>query len=132
MCFNLMFHTAVQYNKKDLERLLMRLQRSVGTEEYVEKILLSAYEGKKKKIRQKYIIIWWIATHISVLPDLRLDLERKQDLFRSLWRIVFPGRKENDKKIALGKVDERGRAQIITTYESVLFELLKEAGTEKL
>ena len=38
-------------------------------------------------------------------------------------------RKENDKKIALQRMKEEGA--IITTYESALFELLKEAGTEK-
>ena len=94
----------------------------------MEKISFSAHEGVKEKIRdKKYIIICGIETHICVLQTV-IDL-KAAGFIPIIVENCVSSRKENDKKIALQRMKEEGA--IITTYESVLFELLKEAGTEK-
>ena len=66
-------------------------------------------------------------SHICVLQTV-IDL-KAAGFIPVIVENCVSSRKENDKKIALQRMKEEGA--IITTYESVLFELLKEAGTEK-
>ena len=117
-----------QQYTKGLGETVNEITTAAGTEEYVEKISFSAYEGVKKKIRdKKYIIICGIETHICVLQTV-IDL-KAAGFIPVIVENCVSSRKENDKKIALQRMKEEGA--IITTYESVLFELLKEARTEK-
>ena len=117
-----------QQYTKGLGETVNEITTAAGTEEYVEKISFSAYEGVKEKIRdKKYIIICGIETHICVLQTV-IDL-KAAGFIPVIVENCVSSRKENDKKIALQRMKEEGA--IITTYESVLFELLKEAGTEK-
>ena len=117
-----------QQYTKGLGETVNEITTAAGTEEDVEKISFSAYEGVKEKIRdKKYIIICGIETHICVLQTV-IDL-KAAGFIPVIVENCVSSRKENDKKIALQRMKEEGA--IITTYESVLFELLKEAGTEK-
>ena len=64
-----------QQYTKGLGETVNEITTAAGTEEYVEKISFSAYEGVKKKIRdKKYIIICGIETHICVLQTV-IDLK---------------------------------------------------------
>ena len=94
----------------------------------MEHVHLNKYQFYLQKIRdKKYIIICGIETHICVLQTV-IDL-KAAGFIPVIVENCVSSRKENDKKIALQRMKEEGA--IITTYESVLFELLKEAGTEK-
>lgn len=96
-----------------------------------DKIAFSCYvdEAIKKAVKdsgKKNIIICGIEAHVCILQTL-IDLQ--EDGFQViLVEDCISSRKANDKEIAL----IRGRAQgaYITTTESILFELLKYAGTD--
>jgi hypothetical protein len=73
------------------------------------------------------IIIAGIESHVCVLQTV-------VDLIRNGYHPVvvedcISSRKENDKKMALERMKKEGA--IITTYESILFELLRYSGTEQ-
>lgn len=107
------------------ERMLMEATQA---EKYVEKISFSAYECVKEKLAgKKFIIVCGIESHICVLQTV-IDL-KTAGYIPVLVEDCVSSRKEQDKKIALERMRQEGA--IVTTYESLLFELLKEAGTEK-
>lgn len=117
-----------QQYTKGLGMTVKEISEAVGTSEYVEKISFSACECVKEKILdKKYVIICGIETHICVLQTV-IDL-KAAGFVPVVVEDCVSSRKENDKKIALKRM--RGEGAVITTYESLLFELLKEAGTEK-
>ena len=73
------------------------------------------------------IIIAGIESHVCVLQTV-------VDLIRSGYHPVvvedcISSRKENDKKIAIERMRKEGA--VITTYESLLFEMLRYSGTEQ-
>jgi nicotinamidase-related amidase len=73
------------------------------------------------------IIIAGIESHVCVLQTV-IDL--KHNGYRPVVvEDCISSRKENDKKIAVERMRQEGA--IITTYESVLFELLRYSGTEQ-
>ena len=74
----------------------------------------------------KYVIIAGIETHVCVLQTVI-------DLINSGYRPVLVedcvgSRRLNDKAVAIGRM--RSEGAIITTSESLLFELLRYSGTE--
>ena len=94
--------------------------------EYAEKITFSAFNHIEYDIKgKKYIIVCGIEAHICVLQTV-LDLI-EEGYIPVVVEDCISSRKPNDKKIALKRMRDAGA--IITTYESVLFELLQQAGT---
>ena len=117
-----------QQYTKGLGTTVEAITEAAGTSEYIEKISFSAYECTKEKIwDKKYIIICGIETHICVLQTV-VDLAAA-GFVPVVVEDCVTSRKANDKKIALKRMWDEGA--VVTTYESLLFELLKEAGTEK-
>lgn len=117
-----------QQYTKGLGMTVKEIAEAAGTEEYVDKITFSAYECVKEKIwDKKYVIICGIETHICVLQTV-IDL-KAAGFVPVVVEDCVASRKGNDKKVALERMRDEGA--LITTYESLLFELLKEAGTEK-
>lgn len=116
-----------QQYTKGLGTTVKDIIAAVGFEDYVEKISFSAYEQIKELIEgKKYIIVCGIESHICVLQTV-IDLAAA-GYIPVVVEDCISSRKENDKKIALERMSKEGA--IITTTESILFELLREAGTE--
>ena len=116
-----------QQYTKGLGTTVREITEAVGFEDYVEKISFSAYEQVKDLITgKKYVIVCGIESHICVLQTV-IDLAAA-GYVPVVVEDCISSRKENDKKIALKRMRQEGA--ILTTTESVLFELLREAGTE--
>ena len=116
-----------QQYTKGLGITVREITEAVGFEDYVEKISFSAYEQVKDLIAgKKYVIVCGIESHICVLQTV-IDLAAA-GYVPVVVEDCISSRKENDKKIALKRMRQEGA--ILTTTESVLFELLREAGTE--
>ena len=117
-----------QQYTKGLGMTVGELTDVMGTTEYVDKISFSAYECVKKQIKgKKFIIICGIEAHICVLQTV-IDLIA-QGYVPVVVEDCVSSRKGNDRKVALQRMRDEGA--IVTTYESVLFELLQVAGTEE-
>ena len=117
-----------QQYTKGLGMTVEEIVDAAGTKEYVDKISFSALECVKDQIQdKKFIVVCGIEAHICVLQTV-LDL-----IAEGYTPVVVAdcvsSRKANDKKIALKRMRDEGA--IVTTYESILFELLKVAGTEE-
>ena len=117
-----------QQYTKGLGMTVEEITDAIGTEEYVDKISFSALECVKEQIKdKKFIIVCGIETHICVLQTV-LDLIA-EGYIPVVVADCISSRKAIDKKMALKRMRDEGA--IVTTYESVLFELLKVAGTEE-
>ena len=116
-----------QQYTKGLGMTVEAITEAAGTTEYIEKIAFTAYDAVKWKLRgKKYVIVCGIETHICVLQTI-IDL-KAAGFVPVLVADCVSSRKESDKQVALDRARQEGA--IITTYESLLFELLKVAGTE--
>ena len=117
-----------QQYTKGLGMTVEELTDVMGTMEYVDKISFSAYECVKKQLKgKKFVIICGIEAHICVLQTV-LDLI-VEGYVPVVVEDCVSSRKGSDRKVALQRMRDEGA--IVTTYESVLFELLKVAGTEE-
>lgn len=116
-----------QQYTKGLGTSVREITDAVGDESYFEKISFSAYEQVKDAIKaKKYVIVCGIESHICVLQTV-IDL-CAAGYIPVVVADCVSSRKESDKAVALERAKAEGA--IVTTYESILFELLKEAGTE--
>ena len=94
---------------------------------YTDKLSFTAYDCVADKIAsKKYIIVCGIEAHICVLQTV-IDLAAA-GFVPVLVADCISSRKESDKQVALERARQEG--VIVTTYESLLFELLKVAGTD--
>lgn len=120
-----------QQYTKGLGTTVKEVTEAAGTEEFVEKIRFSAYEdvfGSHTWIREKkYIILCGIESHICVMQTL-IDL-KAAGYVPVLVTDCVSSRKHADYDTALLRAQQEGA--ILTTYESLLFELLEKAGTEE-
>lgn len=117
-----------QQYTKGLGTTVGEITEAAGTEQYTEKISFSAYEAVLPYIQgKKYVILCGIEAHICVLQTL-LDLTAN-GYVPVLVTDCISSRKPEDKAIALRRAEAEGA--VLTTCESVLFELLVRAGTEK-
>lgn len=92
------------------------------------KISFSAYEDIKEFVKGKrFVILCGIEAHICVLQTV-IDLIEHGHV-PILVVDCISSRKAYDRKIALKRAEKEGA--FLTTYEAVIFELLKEAGTEQ-
>jgi nicotinamidase-related amidase len=87
-----------------------------------ERILNDAIFSKNKK----YVIISGIETHICVMQTAIDMIEA--GLIPVIVEDAVSSRKENDKNIAIERL--RSEGAIITTIESILFELTRFSGSE--
>lgn len=116
-----------QQYTKGLGDTLPELKDAAGIAEYKEKITFSAFEVIKEEIQdKKFVILCGIEAHICVLQTL-IDLKAR-GYMPILVEDCISSRTEHNKQIAVERAKQEGA--IITTYEALLFELLKEAGTK--
>lgn len=115
-----------QQYTKGLGDTVQELREVIGTSEYKEKIKFSAYDVIEEEIKdKKFVILCGIEAHICVLQTL-IDL-KANGYVPVLVEDCAASRTDHNKQIAVERAKQEGA--IITTYESLLFELLKEAGT---
>jgi nicotinamidase-related amidase len=100
--------------------------------EHIEKMAFSCcddegFMGHLKALGKKFIIITGIESHVCVLQTT-LDL-LEQGFVPVVVEDCVSSRRKNDKKHAIHRMRQEGA--IISTYESVLFELLRYSGTEE-
>ena len=116
-----------QQYTKGLGTTVKEITDAIGHDEYVEKISYSAYELVKEQIQGKrFVIVCGIESHICVLQTV-IDLVA-EGYVPVVVEDCISSRKANDKEVALERMKKEGA--ILTTYESILFELLKAAGTD--
>lgn len=117
-----------QQYTKGLGMTVKDIVDAMRTEEYVDKISFSAFECVKDQLKdKKFVIICGIEAHICVLQTV-LDLIA-EGYIPVVVADCISSRKSIDRKMALKRMRDEGA--IVTTYESVLFELLKVAGTDE-
>lgn len=119
--------TVTQQYTKGLGMTESSLMEIIGTKHYKEKIAFSAIEEIRKDIQaKKFIILCGIESHICVLQTL-IDL-KEEGFIPVLVEDCISSRTAHNKAVAIERAKQEGA--IVTTYESLLFELLKKAGTE--
>ncbi len=122
-----------QHYTKGLGMTVEELQEiSENSFEYLEKITFSVYDDNTakeciKRQKKKNIVICGIEAHICVLQTVI-------DLCSAGYQVIviedcIDSRKLNDKERAILRMEKEGA--IISTYESVLFELTRSAKNEK-
>jgi hypothetical protein len=107
------------------------LKRLFPAFQSIEKISFSCcdddhFAAKLKLLSKKYLIIAGVETHVCVLQTA-MDLLEK-GFTPVVVQDCVSSRKLNDKLVALDRINKAGG--IITTYESILFELTRFAGNE--
>ena len=116
-----------QQYTKGLGMTVEEIIKAAGTKEYVDKISFTAFDCVRDKLSsKKYVIVCGIEAHICVLQTV-IDL-KAAGFVPVLVADCISSRKESDKQVAIERARQEGA--IVTTYESLLFELLKVAGTE--
>lgn len=117
-----------QQYTKGLGMTVKEITDAVGSEEYIDKITFSTFDCVKEKIEdKKFVIVCGIEAHICVQQTV-IDLVAA-GYVPVIVEDCISTRKENDKKIALKRMRDEGA--VVTTYEAILFELLKVAGTDE-
>jgi nicotinamidase-related amidase len=120
-----------QQYTKGLGVTIPSISDTIGNYAPVEKISFSccdepAFMKRLSQLGGKNIIIAGIEAHVCVLQTV-LDL-LDNDYVPVVVENCISSRKNRDKKIAVERMRKEGA--IITTYESVLFELTRFAGTD--
>ena len=116
-----------QQYTKGLGTSIKEITDAIEDEDYTDKLSFTAYDCVANKISEKkYIIVCGIEAHICVLQTV-IDL-KAAGFVPVLVTDCISSRKESDRQIAIERARQEGA--IVTTYESLLFELLKVAGTE--
>ena len=116
-----------QQYTKGLGMTVEDITEAAGTSKYIDKISFTAFDCVKDKLStKKYVIVCGIEAHICVLQTV-VDL-KAAGFVPVLVADCISSRKESDKQVAIERARQEGA--IVTTYESLLFELLKVAGTE--
>lgn len=117
-----------QQYTKGLGITVQEIREAMESDDYIDKISFTAFDCVKEQILgKKFVIVCGIEAHICVLQTV-VDLA-EAGYIPVVVEDCISSRKPNDKKIALKRMQEEGA--MITTYESILFELLKVAGTDE-
>jgi nicotinamidase-related amidase len=108
-----------------------QINEAIGDYKHIEKMAFSCCgdEGfmiELKKLNKKNVILMGIESHVCVLQtSLDLIAEGFQPV---LIEDCVSSRKPNDKRIAVERMRQSGA--IVSTYESILFELTEVSGTD--
>ena len=117
-----------QQYTKGLGTSVQEITDAIKDTAYTDKLSFTAYDCVKEQIAdKKFVIVCGIEAHICVLQTV-IDLKASGHI-PVLVADCISSRKELDKQVALDRARQEGA--IVTTYESLLFELLKVAGTEE-
>ncbi len=121
-----------QQYTKGLGPTIDPINKAIGNFSYIEKLTFSCYRETDfikvlNKSGKRNVLIMGVETHVCVLQTA-MDL-----LYNNFNPVVITNatssRKEEDKNVAIWRMRDIGA--IVSTYESILFELCKEAGTEE-
>lgn len=116
-----------QQYTKGLGPTVKEIEDVLGEYEPLEKITFSSFDTVKESIQgKKFVIVCGIEAHICVLQTL-IDL-KENGYVPVLVEDCLSSRTLHNKQIALERAKQEG--VILTTYESILFELLEKAGTD--
>lgn len=116
-----------QQYTKGLGMTVNPIIEAAGTVDYIDKLSFTAYDCVKDYLEdKKFVIVCGIESHICVLQTV-IDL-KAAGYIPVLVADCISSRKDSDKAVALDRAKAEGA--IVTTYESLLFELLKVAGTD--
>lgn len=120
-----------QYTK-GLGPTIQPLQELFNSERPLEKLAFSCCDDPSvmdqlNALHKKFIIITGIEAHVCVLQTAIDLLER--DFIPVIVEDCVSSRRLNDKHMAINRMRRMGA--VITTYESVLFELLRYSGTDE-
>ena len=121
-----------QQYTKGLGATIPEIQKVLGEHEVIEKSSFSCCDDKifmeeLKALNKKQVIISGIEAHVCVMQTVT-DL-LIADFQPVLVADCISSRNPEHKKIAIERMQNQGA--IITTYESVLFELLRYSGTDE-
>jgi len=122
--------TTVQYSK-GLGDTIEPIQEALGNYKHMEKMSFSCcgfddFISSLKSSGKKNVIICGIESHVCVLQTV-IDL-LENGFNPVLIEDCVSSRNLNDKKIAVERMRQEGAK--ISTYESILFELLEVSGTD--
>ncbi|SHI40050.1 Nicotinamidase-related amidase [Dethiosulfatibacter aminovorans DSM 17477] len=114
---------------KGIGHTVDNISEILGECEYLEKMSFSccdeaSIDGILNKMDKKWIIVAGVESHICVQQTV-IDMLEK-GCVPVLVEDCVSSRKENDKRIAVERMRQAGA--IVTTYESILFELCRYAG----
>jgi nicotinamidase-related amidase len=120
----------VQYSK-GLGDTIEPIQEALGNYKHLEKMSFSCcgsddFMNTLKASGKENVIICGIESHVCVLQTAIDLLENGFEPI--LIEDCVSSRNLNDKKFAVGRMRKEGA--LISTYESILFELLEVSGTE--
>ncbi len=120
-----------QQYTKGLGDTIEQIKSAIGEFEHIEKIAFSCcdepqFNSQLELMNRKFIIIAGIEAHVCVLQTV-LDLIEKKYVPVVIANCIS-SRNEFDKHIAIGRMQSEGA--IITTYESILFEMTRFSGTD--
>lgn len=116
---------------KGLGKTIAPISAVLADELRIEKITFSCcgadeVEARILAMAKHQVIVMGIEAHVCVLQTV-LDL-RHQGQTAIVVEDCISSRRENDKRVAVERMRDAGA--IITTAESLLFELLERAGTD--
>lgn len=120
-----------QQYTKGLGGTIAQINEAIGDYKHIEKMAFSCcgdegFMGELKKHNKKNVILMGIESHVCVLQTaLDLIAENFQPV---IIEDCVSSRKPNDKRIAVKRIKQAGA--IVSTYESILFELTELSGTD--
>jgi nicotinamidase-related amidase len=121
-----------QQNTAGLGATIPQLNEAIGNFSYIEKNTFSCYREPAfirvlNRIGKRNVVIMGIEAHICILQTT-LDL-----LYNNFNPVIIEdcigSCNSNDKKVAIWRMRDVG--SVITTSESMLFELCRESGTDE-
>lgn len=121
-----------QQNTKGLGATAEEINQAIGNFSYIEKMTFSCYREPAfirvlNRIGKRNVIIIGLEAHVCILQTT-LDL-----LYNNFNPVIVEdcigSKKESDKRVAVWRMRDVG--SVITTSESMLFELCREAGTDE-
>lgn len=129
-CLGVPILVTQQYTK-GLGPTIPPVHEALGSYSIIEKISFSCCDEPSfmksfSQLKRKWVIITGIESHVCILQTV-IDL-LENDYNPVLVEDCVSSRGENDKRIAVERMKSAGA--VISTYESVLFELCRYAGTD--
>ncbi len=121
-----------QQYTKGLGATIEPIAKTLGNFSSIEKASFSCCDEPKcmshiAQINKAFVIVTGIESHVCVLQTV-VDL-LENGFHPIVVEDCVSSRNENDKKMAIERMRKEG--VIITTYESILFELCRYSGTEQ-